>query len=229
MGLGMEKITCPTLDEFIAAELQATPSSSPSKRSQTPSRGLTIRDTVEETIPSEASYLPPSFFESTTTDLETGRDDVEELSRRYGVTDVRIVDACLTSNAHGFISQFPDRYETNVGEGSIMISGGQKQRIAIARALVKRPAILLLDEATSALDATSEQMVQQSIDSLQQSRAQTTIIIAHRLSTIRNADRILVVDKGEVVEVGTHETLLSNGGLYSVLWNKQQGVISGKQ
>jgi ATP-binding cassette, subfamily B (MDR/TAP), member 1 len=141
----------------------------------------------------------------------------------------RVIEAAKLSNAHEFIELFPSGYETSVGSNGVALSGGQKQRIAIARALVKRPAILLLDEATSALDATSEQMVQQSIDSLQQSRAQTTIIIAHRLSTIRNADRILVVDKGEVVEVGTHETLLSNGGLYSVLWNKQQGVISSQQ
>jgi ATP-binding cassette subfamily B (MDR/TAP) protein 1 len=89
-------------------------------------------------------------------------------------------------------------YDTDVGEGSIMISGGQKQRIAIARALIKKPAVLLLDEATSALDAASERIVQESIDLLQQSKAQTTIVIAHRLSTIRNADKIVVIDKGEV-------------------------------
>jgi ATP-binding cassette subfamily B (MDR/TAP) protein 1 len=97
------------------------------------------------------------------------------------------------------------------------MSGGQKQRIAIARALIKRPAVLLLDEATSALDATSERIVQKSIDMLQQSKAQTTIVIAHRLSTIRNADKIAVVSAGSIVELGTHDELLAKGGAYADL------------
>ena len=105
-----------------------------------------------------------------------------------------------------------------------MVSGGQKQRIAIARALIKKPAVLLLDEATSALDATSERIVQESIDALQQLKEQTTIVIAHRLSTIRNADKIIVVDQGLVVETGTHDQLLQTGGLYSQLWAKQSGT-----
>ena len=105
-----------------------------------------------------------------------------------------------------------------------MVSGGQKQRIAIARALVKKPAVLLLDEATSALDSNSEHMVQQAIDELQRTKSQTTIIIAHRLSTIKNADKILVIDKGSIVQTGSHEELLRNSnGLYFTLWNKQQG------
>ena len=119
--------------------------------------------------------------------------------------------------------EFPQKYDTDVGEGSIMVSGGQKQRIAIARALVKKPAVLLLDEATSALDTASERVVQQAIDELQKSRAQTTIIIAHRLATIRNADKIAVIDKGQVVEMGTHDELLSKAGLYLQLWSKQTG------
>ena len=106
------------------------------------------------------------------------------------------------------------------------MSGGQKQRIAIARALVKKPAVLLLDEATSALDAASERIVQQSIDALQQSHAQTTIVIAHRLTTIRNADKIAVIEQGRVVEIGKHDELLTiEGGLYAQLWYKQQGTV----
>jgi len=140
--------------------------------------------------------------------------------------DEDIIQAARASNAHDFISDFQHGYNTDVGENSAMVSGGQKQRIAIARALVKRPAVLLLDEATSALDATSEKLVQESIDQLQESKMQTTIVIAHRLSTIRNADKIVVIDKGEIVETGTHDELLALGGLYLQLWSKQVGTAS---
>ncbi len=139
-----------------------------------------------------------------------------------GKVDSDVIEASKAANAHDFISTFPQQYDTDVREGSIMVSGGQKQRIAIARALIKKPAVLLLDEATSALDALSERVVQQSIDALAQSKAQTTIIIAHRLSTIRNADKIIVVDGGEVVEEGTHDDLVTRSdGLYKQLWEKQ--------
>ena len=138
-------------------------------------------------------------------------------------TDSDIVAAAELANAHTFISSFSKQYDTDVGEASALVSGGQKQRIAIARALIKKPAVLLLDEATSALDATSERMVQDSIDALQRMKAQTTIVIAHRLSTIKGADRIFVVDKGNIVAVGTHDALIAQGGLYSTLWAMQGG------
>ena len=105
------------------------------------------------------------------------------------------------------------------------MSGGQKQRIAIARALVKRPAVLLLDEATSALDAASERVVQQSIDALSRSHAQTTIVIAHRLSTIRSADKIAVVSEGLIAELGTHQDLIARNGLYADLVRLQVNSI----
>ena len=138
----------------------------------------------------------------------------------------RVEAAARLANAHDFISAFPQGYDTDVGANGGSMSGGQKQRIAIARALIKQPAVLLLDEATSALDAASERIVQQSIDDLQACKAQTTIIIAHRLSTIRNADRIAVVSEGRIVELGTHNELVALNGLYSDLVSLQMGDIS---
>ncbi|MBA0842084.1 hypothetical protein Goarm_001930 [Gossypium armourianum] len=132
-----------------------------------------------------------------------------------------VIDAAKASNAHNFISQLPQGYETQVGERGVQMSGGQKQRIAIARALIKAPRILLLDEATSALDSESEQVVQQAID--QAAIGRSSIIIAHRLSTIRNADLIAVVQKGQVIEIGSHDQLMENDiGHYASLVHLQQ-------
>jgi ABC-type multidrug transport system fused ATPase/permease subunit len=132
-----------------------------------------------------------------------------------------IINAAIASNAHNFITAFTDGYDTDVGEGSVMVSGGQKQRIAIARALVKNPCILLFDEATSALDSVSEKMVQESIDQIQQSRGQTILIIAHRLTTIVKADKIVVTENGSIVDIGKHEELLARNELYCQLWAHQ--------
>lgn len=130
-------------------------------------------------------------------------------------TDEEIMQAARKANAHNFIDAFPEKYNTVVGERGIQLSGGQRQRVAIARAILKDPAILILDEATSSLDSESEQLVQEALENLMKGR--TSFVIAHRLSTIRNADQIVVIDKGVVHESGTHTELMSRDGLYRKL------------
>ncbi|CAF3937993.1 unnamed protein product, partial [Adineta steineri] len=140
---------------------------------------------------------------------------------KMNATRAEIEHAAEQANAHKFIMKLPNKYETLVGERGIQLSGGEKQRIALARALVKQPSILLLDEATSALDNVSEKIVQEALDRACKNR--TTIVIAHRLTTIQNADYIYVLDKGNVIEEGTHETLLAKeGGKYQTMVKMQQ-------
>ncbi len=142
---------------------------------------------------------------------------------KIGATDAEIMEAAKQANAHLFIEGFPEKYETIVGERGIQLSGGQRQRIAIARAILKNPSILILDEATSALDSESEKLVQEALETLMKGR--TSIVIAHRLSTIRKADKILVLNEGQLVESGTHEELLNNeNGIYKNLSNLQLEV-----
>jgi subfamily B ATP-binding cassette protein MsbA len=136
-----------------------------------------------------------------------------------GVPDDTIIEAARMANAHEFIRSFPQQYETVVGSRGVRLSGGQRQRIAIARALLRNPQILLFDEATSALDTESERQVQEAIDRLLTGR--TTMVIAHRLSTIKHADRIIVLDRGEIVEQGTHDALMQTEGLYHRLYTMQ--------
>lgn len=139
----------------------------------------------------------------------------------YGcnVTEAEILSAIRRANAHEFIQRLPEGLETMIGDRGVLLSGGQRQRIAIARALLRDPDILILDEATSALDTVSERLVQQAIDEL--SRERTTIVIAHRLSTVQKAHQIAVLDRGQVVELGTHTDLLKKGGHYSRLYTMQ--------
>jgi ATP-binding cassette subfamily B (MDR/TAP) protein 8 len=140
---------------------------------------------------------------------------------RYGrpdATEEDVISAAQKANAHAFIEGFPEGYETLVGERGVTMSGGQRQRIAIARAILKNPSILILDEATSALDTQSEKLVQDALEKLMGGR--TVLVIAHRLSTIQNADVIVVMSKGNILEVGTHKELMKKKARYFSLYNQ---------
>ena len=144
----------------------------------------------------------------------------ENISFGKEVSDEEIITAAKMANAYNFIQEdLPNKFETEVGERGALLSGGQKQRIAIARALIKNPEIMILDEATSALDSESEKLVQDALDSLMQGR--TTFVIAHRLSTIVRADKIVVMDNGEIKEIGTHSELIAMNGIYKNLYDIQ--------
>ena len=134
---------------------------------------------------------------------------------RRDATDEEVIEACKVANAHNFIMESPEGYDTNIGDRGAKLSGGQRQRLSIARAVLKNPDILILDEATSALDTESEKLVQDALNKLLKGR--TSVVIAHRLSTIQNADKIIVVDDGQIVEQGRHEELIAKGGVYAHL------------
>ncbi|NLO83529.1 MAG: ABC transporter ATP-binding protein [Clostridiales bacterium] len=138
---------------------------------------------------------------------------------RPDATEEEIIAAAKAANAHDFIMELPEGYNTRVGERSVKLSGGQKQRISIARAVLKDAPILILDEATSSVDTQTEKLIQEALDKLTVNR--TTIVIAHRLSTIQQADQIIVLEEGEIVEMGKHDELLETGGLYSQLYRAQ--------
>ncbi|MFB6136712.1 MAG: ABC transporter ATP-binding protein [Halobacteriaceae archaeon] len=145
---------------------------------------------------------------------------------RYGhfdASDDAVEEAARRAEAHEFITNLPEGYDTDIGERGVKLSGGQRQRVAIARTILQSPSIMIFDEATSAVDTETEMLIQRSIDQLAADR--TTFIIAHRLSTVRDADTILVVEQGQIVERGTHEELLESDGLYANLWRVQAGEI----
>jgi len=139
---------------------------------------------------------------------------------RPDATREEVVAAAKAAHIHGFIESLPQGYDTGVGERGLKLSGGEKQRVAIARTLLKNPAILVFDEATSALDTRTEKIIQGELDGI--ARGRTTLVIAHRLSTIVDADQILVLEHGRVVERGSHDELLALGGRYAQLWTMQQ-------
>jgi len=171
--------------------------------------GVSITDVDPAALRSSIALVPQDaviFCTSVKENIRFGRPDA---------TDGEIEKAAAAAHASDFIRRLPDGYETQVGERGVTLSGGQRQRIAIARAILREAPLLLLDEATSSLDAESETLVQQALSGLMRNR--TSIVIAHRLATVQNCDRILVIDRGRIVEEGTHASLASSGGLYARL------------
>lgn len=175
--------------------------------------GIDVRDVTLQSLRDQIGIVPQDphlFAGSVLENIGYGR---------LGASNEEIVAAAVAANAHDFIMQLPEGYDTRVGERGVRLSGGQRQRISIARAILRDPMVLILDEATSSLDMQSEALVQDALQRLVSER--TTVVIAHRLSTIRHADTILVIDEGQVVERGTHEELLGENGTYAQLYRTQ--------
>jgi subfamily B ATP-binding cassette protein MsbA len=175
--------------------------------------GRSVKEYTQESLRSHISVVAQDtilFNDTIGNNIALGKLDA---------TREEIVAAAKVANAHDFIMETAQGYDTNIGDRGMKLSGGQRQRLSIARAVLKNPEILILDEATSALDTESEKLVQEALNTLLQGR--TSIVIAHRLSTIHNADRIIVIDHGRVAEQGTHEELLAQGGIYAKLIQMQ--------
>ncbi|MGB6325397.1 MAG: ATP-binding cassette domain-containing protein, partial [Methylocella sp.] len=146
---------------------------------------------------------------------------------RFDASDAEVREAARLARIDHFIEHIPGGYEAQVGERGLKLSGGEKQRVAIARTILKAPPILVLDEATSALDSFTEGEIQDALDLVAKGR--TTLVIAHRLSTIVNADEIIVLDKGRIVERGAHASLLARNGIYAALWKRQHEVRQAEE
>jgi ATP-binding cassette subfamily B protein len=176
--------------------------------------GRDIRDFTQASLRAAIGIVPQDtvlFNDSILYNIHYGRPDA---------TRVEVEAAARAAHIHDFIVSLPDGYDTEVGERGLKLSGGEKQRVAIARALLKNPCMLIFDEATSALDSKSEKAIQAELDRIQVGR--TTLVIAHRLSTVMDADQILVMDAGRIVERGSHAELLDAGGQYAQMWRLQQ-------
>jgi ABC-type multidrug transport system fused ATPase/permease subunit len=175
--------------------------------------GYDVRDIQQQSLRRQMGIVPqdPFLFSGNLAD-----------NIRFGVPDVgddEVIAAAKLANAHEFIENLPDGYETEIQEGGVNLSLGQRQLMCIARAVMANPRILILDEATSSVDTMTEVLIQDALDKLLAGR--TAIVIAHRLSTIRNADMICVIDGGKIVEIGDHASLLCNEGVYQELYEKQ--------
>ncbi len=182
--------------------------------------GCDIREVTIESLREQVGIVPQETM------LFNGSVYDNILYGRLDATEEEVMHAAKAANAHNFIMELPNGYDTQLGDRGVNISGGQRQRIAIARAILKNPQILILDEATSALDTESERVVQEALDRLMVGR--TSFVIAHRLSTIKNADKILVMEKGKVVEEGTHDELMAKNGLYAHLYQIQYRTKEAK-
>ncbi len=183
--------------------------------------GQDIRDVTQASLRAAIGVVPQDtvlFNDTIRYNLKYGRPDAAE---------AEIEAAARLAQIDDFIKTLPDGYETMVGERGLKLSGGEKQRVAIARTILKSPPILMLDEATSALDSHTEKEIQDALDKVVKDR--TTLVIAHRLSTIIHADNIIVLDKGQLVEQGTHAELIARDGLYASLWNRQRQAEKARE
>jgi len=175
--------------------------------------GVDIRDVTQASVRAAIGIVPQDtvlFNDTILYNIQYGRPSA---------SPEEVIAAARAAHIHEFIETLPDKYQSAVGERGLKLSGGEKQRVAIARALLKEPQILIFDEATSALDSKSEKAIQAELDRIAEGR--TTLVIAHRLSTIMDADQILVLDHGRIVERGTHRELLDAGGAYAAMWALQ--------